>query len=208
MIQNAAARLVFKEPMLHLSLSPCTGSQLQLASSSRHWCLHIEQPQAQHPPTSTQLWQSTTPPVWDLWVSNASWCHHREAQNHSPEHFNSPFLAGGINVPPSSGMLSPWQFSSDTWKLISSSSLDYFLKKKHLCSYSLTSPCLASFCSEQCLKCCITSTSCHCLSLYNVSLIVFLNCKSLWIKVSAKLLNVNVYLLTSMLICELWLRQH
>ncbi len=39
MIQNAAARLVFnepKEPMLHLSSSPCTGYQLQLASSSRH----------------------------------------------------------------------------------------------------------------------------------------------------------------------------
>ncbi len=39
-----------KEPMLHLSLCPCTGYQLPLASSSRHWCLHIEQPQAQHPP--------------------------------------------------------------------------------------------------------------------------------------------------------------
>ncbi len=52
MIQNAAARLVFKEPMLHLSFSPCTGYQLQLASSSsdelelEHWCLHVEQPQA------------------------------------------------------------------------------------------------------------------------------------------------------------------
>ncbi len=45
-------------------------------------------------------------------------------------------------------------------------------KKKHLCSLSLTSPCLASFYSEQCLKCCITSTSCDCLPLYNVSLIV------------------------------------
>ncbi len=59
MIQNAVARLVFskswspKEPMLHLSLSSCTGYRLRLASSSRHWCLHIEQPQAQHPPTST-----------------------------------------------------------------------------------------------------------------------------------------------------------
>ncbi len=93
-----------KEPMLHLSLSPCTGYQLQLASSSRHWCLHIEQPQAQHPLTR---------------VSVASWYHHREAQNHSPEHFRSPFLAGGMNFPPSSGPLDPWQFSSDTWKLIS-----------------------------------------------------------------------------------------
>ncbi len=52
-----------KEPMSHLSLSSCTGSRLQLASSSRHWCLHIEQPQAQHPPTSTHWWQSTFPEI-------------------------------------------------------------------------------------------------------------------------------------------------
>ncbi len=80
-----------KEPMLHLSLSPCTGSHVQLASSSRHWCLHIEQPQAQHPLTSAHLWQSTSPQeVWDLRASDASWCHHREAQNHFPERFHSP----------------------------------------------------------------------------------------------------------------------
>ncbi len=50
MIQNAAERSSTspKEPMLHLSLSPCTGYRLQLASSSRHWCLHTERPQAQH----------------------------------------------------------------------------------------------------------------------------------------------------------------
>ncbi len=46
---------------VHLSLSPCTGSRLQLASGSRHWCLHIKQPQAQHSPTSTHWWQSTSP---------------------------------------------------------------------------------------------------------------------------------------------------
>ncbi len=90
MIQNAAARLVFnepKEPMLHLSSSPCTGCRLQLASSSRHWCLHTERPQAQHHPTSTHYYESTSPPeVWDLLVSDALWYHHREAQNHSPEH--------------------------------------------------------------------------------------------------------------------------
>ncbi len=106
-----------KEPMLLLSLSPCTGYQLQLVSSSRHWCLHIEQPQAQHPPTSTHYYESTSPPeapptsthyyestsppeVWDLLVSDASWYHHREAQNHSPEHSLSPFLAGGMISPP------------------------------------------------------------------------------------------------------------
>ncbi len=109
-------------------------------------------------------------------VSDASWCHHREAQNHVPERFHSPFLAGGMNFPPPSGMLSPWRFSSDTWKLISSIFTWLLLlllhKKTHtkmsLCSLFLTSHCLASCsCSEQCLKCCITSTSCECLPLYN-----------------------------------------
>ncbi len=109
-----------KEPMLHLSLCPCTGYQLQLASSSRHWCLHIEQPQAQHPPTSTHYYELTSPPeAWDLLVSDASWYHHREAQNHSPEHSRSPFLAGGMIFPPPSGLLDPCQISSNNWKLIS-----------------------------------------------------------------------------------------
>ncbi len=160
-----------KEPMLHLSLSPCTGYQLQLASSSRHWCLHIEQPQAQHPPTSTlyyestsppevpptsthyyestsppeapptstHWWQSTSPPeVWDLLVSDASWYHHREAQNHSPEHSLSPFLAGGM-IPPPSGILDPWQFSSDSWRLISFNTIWLHPKQKHFC-FSLLNP--------------------------------------------------------------------
>ncbi len=132
MIQNAAARLVFNEPMLLLSLSPCTGYQLQLASSSRHWCLHIEQPEAQqHPPTSTHYYEFTSPPeVWDLLVSDASWYHHREAQNHSPEHSLSPFLAGGMIFPSPSGILDPCQFSSNNWKLISFNSTWLHLKKK------------------------------------------------------------------------------
>ncbi len=121
-----------KEPMLHLSLSPCTGYQLQLSSSSRHWCLHIEQPQAQHPPTSTHYYEFTSPPeVWDLLVSDATWYHHREAQNHSPEHSLSPFLAGGMIFPPPSGILDPCQFSSNNWKLISFNST-WLLKKKNI----------------------------------------------------------------------------
>ncbi len=109
-----------KEPMLHLSSSHCTGYQWQLASSSRHWCLHTERPQAQHPPTSTHYYESTSPPeVWDLLVSDALWYHHREAQNHSPEHSRSPFLDGGMIFPPLSGMLDPCQSSSNNWKLIS-----------------------------------------------------------------------------------------
>ncbi len=120
-----------REPMLHLSLSPCTGYQLQLASSSKHWCLHIEQSQAQHPPTSTHYYEFTSPPeAWDLLVSDASWYHHREAQNHSPEHSRSPFLAGGMIFPPPSGMLDPCQFSSNNWKLISFNSTWLYKKKK------------------------------------------------------------------------------
>ncbi len=52
-------------------------------------------------------------------MSDASWYHHREAQKHSPEHSHSPFLAGGMNFPPPSGMLDPCQSSSNNWKLIS-----------------------------------------------------------------------------------------
>ncbi len=121
------------EPMLHLSLSPCTGDQLQLASSSRHWCLYIEQPQAQHPPTSTHYYEFTSPPeVWDLLVSDASWYHHREAKNHSPEHSLSPFLAGGMIFPTPSRMLDPCQSSSNNWKLISFNTTWLQKKKKNV----------------------------------------------------------------------------
>ncbi len=177
-----------KGPLSHLSLSPCTGSHVQLASSSRHWCLHIEQSQAQHPLTSTHYYESTSPQeVWDLRASDASCYHHREAQNHFPERFHSPFLAGGMIFPPLSG-LNPWQFSSDSWKLISPVFTWTLLLL--LCSLSFTSPYLASICSERCLKCCMTNTPCDCLPLYNVSLIVFLNCKSFWIKASAKWIKI------------------
>ncbi len=132
MIQNAATRLVFNEPKrAHFTPSPCTGYQLQLASSSRHWCLHIAQPQAQHPPTSTHYYESiSSPEVWDPLVSDALWYHHREAQNHSPEHSLSPFLAGGMISPSPSGLLDPCQFSSNNWKLISFNSTWLHHKKK------------------------------------------------------------------------------
>ncbi len=80
------------------------------------------------------------------------------------------------------------------------SSLDFIFKKtkKHSLSFlnialfPLTSHCLVRICSEQCLEICITSNFCVCLPLYNLLLIVFFNCKSLWIKASAKWINVNV----------------
>ncbi len=80
---------------------------------------------------------------WDLRVSNASWWHHREAKNHFPERFHSPFPAGGMIFPSPSGTLDPCQ----TWKLTSSVITWLHLKKK-TCALSLTSPCLAIVCSE------------------------------------------------------------
>ncbi len=166
MIQNAAARLVFnepREPMLHLSLSRCTGSQLQLVSSSRHWCLHIEQPQAQHPPTSTHYYESTYPPeapptstryyestsppeapptsthyyeltsppeAWDLLVSDASWYHHREAQNHSPEHsLSSRSWPVEWSSHPHPECWIPVNFQATTENSSLSTLLDYIKKK-------------------------------------------------------------------------------
>ncbi len=150
--------------MLHLSLSPCTGYQLQLTSSSRHWCLYIEQPQAQHPPTSTHYYESTSPPeVWDLLVSDASWYYHREAQNPSPEHSRSLFLTGGMIFPPPSGLLGPCQTSSNNWKLISTL-LDFILNLKKIYLSLSFSPSLASvYLFEQCLRLGVTSTFSVCL---------------------------------------------
>ncbi len=137
---------------------------------------------------------------WDLRGSVASWCHHRETQNHSPEHFLSrSWLVEGSSHPhPERWIPDNLQATPENSSLLSS--LDFVLRKKKKPSLSfinfalfpLTSHCLARICSEQCLEICITSTSCVCLPLYNVSLIVFLNCKSLWIKASAKWINVNV----------------
>ncbi len=150
--------------MLHLSLSPYTGYQLQLTSSSRHGCLYIEQPQAQHPPTSTHYYESTSPPeVWDLLVSDASWYHHREVQNHSPEHSLSPFLTGGMIFPPPSGLLDPCQSSSNNWKLISTL-LDFIINLKKIYLSLSFSPSLASvYLFEQCLRLGVTSTFSVCL---------------------------------------------
>ncbi len=86
--------------------------------TSTHYYESTSPPEA--PPTSTHYYESTSPPeVWDLLVSDASWYHHREAQNHFPEHSRSPFLAGEIIFPPLSGTLDPCQPSSNNWKLIS-----------------------------------------------------------------------------------------
>ncbi len=168
-----------KEHMLHLSLCPCTGYQLQLTSSSRHWCLHIEQPQAQHPPTSTHYYEFTSPPeVWDLLVIDATWYHHREAQNHSPEHSRSPFLAGGMIFPPPSGLLDPCQSSSNNWKLISfnttwlhkpppkkTKNTSFTFSKSSSFSFSFSPSLAGLYLFEQCLRLGVRGTSSVCLPL-------------------------------------------
>ncbi len=51
----------------------------------------------------------------------------REAQNHSPEHSRSPFLAGGMIFHPPSGMLDPCQSSSNTENSSFSTLLDFII---------------------------------------------------------------------------------
>ncbi len=171
MIQNAAARLVFNEPK-RAHVTPLFVS-LHWLSSSRHWCLHIEQPQAQHPPTSTHYYESTSPPeVWDLLVSDASWYHHREAQNHSPECSLSQFLAGGmIFPPPHPESCIPVNLQETTENSSLSTLLDYIKKIKKSFPFSISSNVsffrsLASlYLSEQCLRLGVRGTSSVCLPL-------------------------------------------
>ncbi len=114
------------------SAGPGSGPNLLLQVPGLfNFVCNTEQSQAQHPPTSTHYYKLTSPPeAWDLLMSDASWYHHREAQNHSPEHSLSPFLAGGMIFPSPSGMLDPCQFSSNNWKLISFNSTWLYKKKK------------------------------------------------------------------------------
>ncbi len=107
-----------KGPTSHLSLSACTGYRLWLTSRSR--CLHIEQPPA--PSYFHSL-------LRNLRSTGEQHLQHWEAQNHIPEHFCSPFLAGGLIFPPPSGMLNPWLFSSENSSL--SSTFDCILKKEN-----------------------------------------------------------------------------
>ncbi len=115
------ARLVFNEPKrVHVTSLFISWLPVTTRIKFRHWCLHIEQPQAQQPPSSTHYYKSTSPPeVWDLLVSDVSWYHQREALNHFPEHSFSPFLAGGMIFQPLSEILDPCQSSRNNWKLIS-----------------------------------------------------------------------------------------
>jgi len=181
MIQNAAAWVVFSEPKsAHVTPLFISLHWLPVAAHIKFKTLML----AYRTATSTHWWQSTSPQeAWDLRATprGAITERHKIIQIV----FIHRFKAGRMNFPPLSGILNLWQFSSNTWKLISSVITWLHLKKKNnnnkknTCSLSLTSPYPASICLEQCLELCITSTSCICLPLYNVSLILFINRKSL-----------------------------
>ncbi len=82
MIQNAAARLVFNEPK-RAHVTPLF--------ISLHWL-----------PVAARIQFKTLMLAYKTTTGSAptSWYHHREAQNHSPEHSLSPFLAGGMIFTP------------------------------------------------------------------------------------------------------------
>ncbi len=130
MIQNASARLFFSKcKRTHVTPLFVSVHMLPVAARIKFKTLMLAYRTGSAPSYFHSLMTIYIPPeVWDLRVSDASWCHHREAQNHFPERFHSPFLAGGMNS--LSVMLSPWQFSSNTWKLISSVFTWRLLKKK------------------------------------------------------------------------------
>ncbi len=89
-----------REPMLHLSCYTCTGYRLRLTSSSRHWCMPAEQPWAPHSPTSALSYASTSPPeAWNQQTRGSSGSHCREAQNHSPGRFLSPYPVVSVLTP-------------------------------------------------------------------------------------------------------------
>ncbi len=95
MIQNAAARLVFNEPKrTHVTPLFISLHWLPVAARIKFKTLMLayRTTTGSAPSYFHSLLRIYIPPeVWDLLVSDALWYHHREAQNHSPEHSHSPF---------------------------------------------------------------------------------------------------------------------
>ncbi len=101
--------------MLHLSLFACTGYQLQLASSSYktttgsappffHSLLRIYIP-SRSPAYFHSLLRIY---IASRSLRSAHRDHHREAQNHFPEHSHSPLLAGGMILITDTRYYRPW----------------------------------------------------------------------------------------------------
>ncbi len=117
MIQNAAARLVFNEPK-RAHVTPLF--------VSLHWLPFAARIQFKTLMLAYRTTTGSAPSYFHsllrIYIPSRSLrsaserrlvVHHREAQNHSPEHSLSPLLAGGMIFPPPSGLLDPCQSSSN-----------------------------------------------------------------------------------------------
>ncbi len=185
MIQNAAARLVFNEPKrAHVTPLLISLHWLPVAARIKFKTLMLAYR------TATGSAPSYFHSLMTIYIPSRSLRSASERRLVVPSQRGSKSLSRTFSfiVPgwwnelrTPSGILNPWQFSSNTWKLISSIINIYkpFLSLTLL--FSLNSHRLTRICSEQCLEICIPSTSFVCLPLYNVSLIVFLNCRAPWI---------------------------
>ncbi len=194
MIQNAAARLVFNEPKrAHVTPLFISLHWLPVAARIQFKTLMLAyRTTTGSAPTYCHYTITNLHPLqksWDLLVSDASWYHHREAQNHSPEHSRSPFLAVEWSSHPHPEYWIPVNLQAATENLISFDTT--LTKKKKNVSFSFSHSIATLYLFKQCLR--LMGTSSVCLHLQDESLYVFPKCKSLWIKASAKWLNVNVY---------------
>ncbi len=110
MIQNAAARLVFNEPKI---------AHVTPLSISLHWLPVAARIQFKTLMLAYRATTGSAPSYFHslmtIYIPSRSLrsaserrlvVHHRETQHHFPERLHSPFLAGGMNFPPLSGMLS------------------------------------------------------------------------------------------------------
>jgi len=132
-IQNAEGRLVFNKPKrAHVTPLFISLHWLPLAACIKFKALSLAYSSHHHRISSLLLpliltHKSTSlPEAYDQSMSDGSWYHQREPQNHSPEHSHSRYHAGGKICPPSSRMQDPWQRSKDNWKLISSVSTYHY----------------------------------------------------------------------------------
>ncbi len=125
-------------------------------------------------------------------MSDASWYHHRGAQRTLQNIlFHRSWLVEWSSHPHPECWI-PVNLQATTENSSLSTLLDFILNVKKKQSFSLFIPSLVSlYLFEQCLRLCVTSTSSVCLPLQDESLHLFPNCKSLWIKASAKC-NVNL----------------
>ncbi len=123
MIQNAAARLVFSEPKrAHVTPLFISLHWLPVAARIKFKTLMLAYRTATGSAPSFHSLITIYIPSRSL----RSVSEHRlvvpsqRGNKINIQNVHSPFLADGMNFPPPSGILNPWQFSSDTWKLISS----------------------------------------------------------------------------------------